>query len=115
MIRRLKQVSILLLILLIQLQPAITHATVLASEHAYLTDDNHECFRQHTDSSGSDLSIDQITDQSTDCHSVYELSPALSFVQDISLLTPFTPDRLSEKLVSIDLARTLPPPRHFVS
>ncbi|GGK54910.1 hypothetical protein [Amphritea balenae] len=104
MIQRLQQITILLLMLSIQLQPVITEATIFTETHASDYSGTHD----HSHHAGS-------ADQASECHPVHALSPPLNYEFSTALPFPYTSVALVEKALSIDLIRDPPPPRHFVS
>ena len=108
MMKRVRQTTILLLMLFIQLQPVQVHAVILDAEQ-----DGHVAGTlSHTHAKEQLDSYSDSGKHQSDCHPVHTLSPPFYYEQDISLPLQNATEHLSAGLLSIDLALDLPPPKH---
>lgn len=108
MMTRLKQTTILLMMLFIQFQPVHVHAVMLDAEQgghvAGTLSHSHD--QEQLDSSSDS------GEHLSDCHPAHTLSPPPSYVPGISLSHQTTTEQLTTGLLSIHIALDPPPPKH---
>jgi hypothetical protein len=113
MIKRLKQTTIMFLMLFIQLQPVHVHAVMLdADQGGHVAGTlSHSHAQEPHDQEQLDSSSDSDKHLS-ECHPVHTLSPPLSYAQSTNLSYQTTTEQLTTGLISIHIALDPPPPKH---
>jgi len=105
----LKQATILLLMLFVQLQPVQVHAVILDAEQdghvaGMLSHSHHHEMEESSHHSGAE-------DHSSDCHPAHTLSPPTIYAPGIHLSHQTASEQQTTGLLSVHIALDPPPPK----